>query len=71
MAIVEVVIGLSFLYAILSLVCTSATEGLANLFSLRARMLRVGLANLFNEAKSGTNTMRLLQHPRSPARSQK
>ncbi len=63
MAIIEVAVGLSFLYAILSLVCTSATEGLANIFTLRARMLRLALANLFGESRTGKNTANLLNHP--------
>jgi hypothetical protein len=63
MAILEVAIGLSFLYAVLSLVCTSATEGVANLVALRARVLRLAIANLFREVKDGPNTQSLLDHP--------
>ncbi|MDQ3698066.1 MAG: hypothetical protein M3373_08595 [Gemmatimonadota bacterium] len=45
----DVVLGLTFVYLVLSLVCTSANEGIASLFALRARTLRDGVRALLEE----------------------
>src|SRR5262245_29106803 len=42
----EVVLGLSFVYFVLSLICSHINELLAGLFKLRARDLARGIANL-------------------------
>jgi hypothetical protein len=45
-AIVEVVIGLSFLFFLLSIVASAMNEAIAGVFKLRARTLERGIANL-------------------------
>lgn len=47
--IIEVALGLMFLYALLSLVTTSVTEGFANLFSTRERALKRWLAHMLGD----------------------
>src|SRR6058998_2742884 len=44
----EVVIGLSFIYFVFSLVCSSVTEWIATKLEWRARMLEVAIENMFS-----------------------
>ena len=44
--IVEVVIGLSFLFFLLSIVASAVSEAIAGIFKLRARVLEQGIVNL-------------------------
>ena len=44
--ILDVVAGMVFIYLLLSIICTAANEIIASLFSLRARNLAQGIANL-------------------------
>ena len=46
--VLEIGIGLIFVYLIVSLVCTAANEALASLFSWRAQNLRAGIRNLLD-----------------------
>jgi len=45
-AVIEVVIGLSFLYAVLSVIASSVNELVSSAFALRAKTLEKGVANL-------------------------
>jgi hypothetical protein len=49
--ILEVVIGLSFLFFVLSIVTSAVNEAIAGLFKLRARMLEQAIVNLVTGAK--------------------
>jgi hypothetical protein len=49
--ILEVAIGMAFVYLLLSLVCTAVSEWVAALFSLRATNLEAGIRSLFSEGK--------------------
>lgn len=52
-AILDVAIGLVFLYTLLSLVTTSVTEGCANLLSARSRALERWLVNMLDDTREG------------------
>lgn len=55
-AILDVVIGLFFVYAVLSLVCSAITELIAQLFKMRAQTLEHGIRRLLGDVKlDGTN----------------
>jgi hypothetical protein len=47
----DVVIGLVFVYLLLSIICTAANEMIATLFALRAGNLAKGIANLFTDRR--------------------
>ncbi|WP_419661827.1 uncharacterized protein Dvar_22600 [Desulfosarcina variabilis str. Montpellier] len=49
--VLDVVVGLVFVYLLLSIVCTAANEMIAALFSLRARNLARGIANLLADKR--------------------
>ncbi len=49
--VLDVVVGLVFIYLLLSIICTAANEMIAALFSLRARNLTKGIANLFADKR--------------------
>lgn len=51
MAILDVVIGLVFIYLLLSLFCTIVNEWIAQWTSLRARTLKRGIAELFGDRR--------------------
>jgi hypothetical protein len=55
----DVAIGLSFVFLLLSLVASVGQEIIAGLFALRARTLEIGLRNLLDESLSE----RLYEHP--------
>lgn len=46
---IDVVLGLLFVYLLLSIVCTAANELLASLFKLRAKTLATGITNLLKD----------------------
>ncbi len=50
-AIVDVAIGIAFVYLFLSLICTVVNEGIASIFSLRAKNLVKGINSLFSDSK--------------------
>ncbi len=60
--VLEVVIGLTLIYLVLSIGCSGVKEVLAALFSLRAKTLENGVRNML---KNGSNdyTARLFAHP--------
>ena len=45
-AVLDAVVGLVFVYLLLSIICTAANEMVASLFALRARNLAMGIASL-------------------------
>lgn len=49
--VLDVVVGLVFVYLLLSIICTAAQEMIAALFSLRARNLAKGIANLLADKR--------------------
>jgi hypothetical protein len=63
MAILEVGLGLTLLYLLLSLVCTVVNEWIAQLLSLRARNLEMGIAKLLEDADRSGLAGRLYEHP--------
>lgn len=63
MAIVEVGIGLTLLYLLLSLVCTVANEWIAQLLSLRAQNLELGIQQLLEDPDRSGLAGRLYAHP--------
>lgn len=58
--IVDVALGLVFVYLVLSLVCTAANETLSSVFAWRADFLKKGLANIL---KGEGNVDALFAHP--------
>ena len=49
--VLDVSVGLVFIYLLLSIICTAANEMIAALLSLRARNLAKGIANLFADKR--------------------
>jgi hypothetical protein len=64
MAALDVLVGLFFLYFLLSIVCSAVQETVAQLFSLRARTLEDGVRNLLGDEGM---TDRIFRHPRMKA----
>ncbi|MCA9682031.1 MAG: hypothetical protein KC457_07525 [Myxococcales bacterium] len=68
-SILDVALGMVFLYALLSLVTTAITEGIANLFSLRSRALHSWLEDMLGDTWTSAAgrqrgiTRELLGHP--------
>ncbi len=50
-AILDVATGIAFVYLFLSLICSVVNEGIASIFSLRAKNLVRGIDSLFSESK--------------------
>jgi hypothetical protein len=46
--VLDVAIGVAFLYLLLSLLCSAITEGIARIFALRSGNLKAGVQNLLN-----------------------
>lgn len=57
----DVLIGLFFVYFLLSIVCSSVNEGIAATFNLRAKDLERGIHNLLD---GKTNSDKFFKHPR-------
>ena len=53
--IVDVVVGLSFLFFLLSIIAAAMNEAIAGIFRLRARMLEQGIINLINGTRKPDN----------------
>ncbi|MFI5096671.1 MAG: hypothetical protein ACHQT6_01735 [Candidatus Acidiferrales bacterium] len=60
--ILEVVIGLTLIYLVLSIGCSGAKEVIANLFSLRSKTLESAIRNMLKAGPSDYAT-KLFQHP--------
>ena len=66
-AALDVASGLTFVYLVLSLVCSALNETISSVFSWRARFLREGIANLLDsdDRANGEKLMKQLYgHPR-------
>ncbi|MET0340091.1 MAG: hypothetical protein ABW252_03780 [Polyangiales bacterium] len=62
-ATLEVVIGMTFLFLLVSIVCTAVREGLESLLKTRAAYLEQGIREMLND-REGTNLARaLFEHP--------
>ena len=61
--VLDVVVGLVFIYLLLSIICTTVNEMLASLFSLRGRTLAKGIANLLADNKIKGLEKLLYDHP--------
>ncbi len=61
--ILEVAVGIGFLYLLLSLVCSAITEGVARLFAMRSGTLRTGIRNLLGDPKGEKLAGALYRHP--------
>lgn len=57
--VVEVVIGLSFMFFLISIVASATNEAIAGIFKLRARSLEQGIKNLLTGSTSPTATVDL------------
>jgi len=61
--ILEVAIGIGFLYLLLSLVCSAITEGIARAFAMRSGTLRSGIRNLLGDPDGKGIAKDLYNHP--------
>lgn len=62
-AILDVALGLVFVYLLLSLLCTAVTEWIAQATRLRARTLKAGIEQLLADTKFRRVTEALYEHP--------
>ncbi len=62
-AIVEVAIGVVFVYLLLSLICSSLNEWIAAKRNMRAKTLEEGIRNLLNDPQGTALAGDLLKHP--------
>jgi len=61
--ILEVAIGMGFLYLLLSLVCSAVTEGVARMFAMRSGTLRSGIRNLLADLEGSGLAKIFYDHP--------
>lgn len=61
--ILQIAIGLSFVYLLLSLICSSLSEGLETLFKNRSRDLERGLRELLGDEDGSNLVHRIYNHP--------
>lgn len=61
--ILEIGIGLTFVYLLLSLVCSALNEWIAQLVAMRANTLEAGLRNLLHDPTGEKLTRELYEHP--------
>lgn len=61
--ILEMAIGMVFIYLLLSLICSGAKEFISNIFSLRSKNLEVGIRNLLNDPEAATLAKEFHSHP--------
>jgi hypothetical protein len=59
----DVVVGMVFIYLLLSIICTAANEIIASLFALRASSLAKGIANLLADKRVKGLDQLLYEHP--------
>ena len=62
-AVLEVGIGLSFFYLLLSVMCSGVNEWIAGLLSLRGENLRHGIVNLLHDTDSSGISREIFDHP--------
>lgn len=61
--ILEVAVGIGFLYLLLSLVCSAVTEGVARAFAMRSGTLRSGIRNLLGDPHGKGLAKDFYNHP--------
>lgn len=61
--VLEVAIGLSFVYLILSLICSIVQELIARIFALRSNVLHEGIKNLLEDPVLQNTAEKVYQHP--------
>ncbi len=61
--ILEVAVGIGFLYLLLSLVCSAVTEGVARAFAMRSGTLRSGIRNLLGDPEGKGLAKDFYDHP--------
>ncbi|HEX2714537.1 MAG TPA: hypothetical protein VHM88_20275, partial [Candidatus Acidoferrales bacterium] len=61
--VLEVAIGVAYLYLLLSVICSAMNEWLAGLLALRARTLEAALRNLLDDPKMPELAAKLYDHP--------
>jgi hypothetical protein len=59
----DVVVGMVFIYLLLSIICTAANEMISSLFSMRARDLAKGIATLLADKRVKGLDQLLYEHP--------
>jgi hypothetical protein len=60
--ILDVAIGVIFLYLLLSLICSTITEGIARVAAMRSSNLQEGIRNLLNDPKGSGLAKKLYDH---------
>ncbi len=61
--ILEVAVGMGFLYLLLSLVCSAVTEGIARIFAMRSGTLKSGIRNLLGDPEGKGLSREFYEHP--------
>jgi hypothetical protein len=61
--ILEVAVGLTFLYVLLALICSALNEWIAGILSLRSKTLREGIANLLEDPNAQGLAKQFFEHP--------
>ncbi len=59
-ALLEIFIGLAFVYSLLAVICSAVSEWIARLFAMRSKNLEAGIRNLLEDPKL---VEKLYQHP--------
>ncbi len=61
--VLQIAIGLSFVYLLLSLICSAVSEGLETLLKNRSRDMERGLRELLNDEDGITLVQQIYNHP--------
>jgi hypothetical protein len=61
--VLDVAIGVAFVYLLLSLICSAVTEGIARIFAMRSSNLKEGIRNLLDGQGKGDYVQKLYEHP--------
>ncbi|HET7234060.1 MAG TPA: hypothetical protein VFJ16_28870 [Longimicrobium sp.] len=62
-AVLNVVIGLFFVYLLLSMICSAVNEYISAMLNKRGKVLIAGITKLLNDTGAGDRTAALLAHP--------
>lgn len=62
-AVLEVIVGIFFVYLLLALICSALNEWMAGILALRAKTLREGIANLLDDPTSQALAGEFYRHP--------
>ena len=61
--VLDVAIGVAFVYLLLSLICSAVTEGIARIFAMRSSNLKDGIRNLLDDQGEVGYVQALYEHP--------